>query len=147
MDIQFQNSAEDNSKKDVHVMKVVHDLKNPIISIKQTIIDKKSTIENVRIACLSDIEDIEEMLENLRAEFKYKQGMSFCEVAKEIQLEDFAKTFFPTHKQLATNGKNKILVSLKPLLPLSLHIKKSLVKRIINNFVSNSLKHTIRGAV
>lgn len=51
-------------------MKVVHDLKNPIISIKQTIIEKNATIENVKNACLSDVEDIEEMLENMRAEFK-----------------------------------------------------------------------------
>jgi len=74
-------------------MKVVHDLKNPIISIKQTIIDSNATIENVKVACQSDLEDIEEMLENMRAEFKYKQGMQFSEVAKEVTFVDFAKTF------------------------------------------------------
>lgn len=68
--MQFQISVDNNTKKDIQVMKVVHDLKNPIISIKQTIIEKNATIENVKNACLSDVEDIEEMLENMRAEFK-----------------------------------------------------------------------------
>lgn len=128
-------------------MKVVHDLKNPIISIKQTIIEKNASIENVKIACLCDLEDIEEMLENMRAEFKYKQGMQFSEVAKEIVFVDFARALFPTHAQLATNGKNIIEIKIKPNMPVTAYLKRSLVKRITNNFISNSLKHTIKGLV
>lgn len=65
----FQLSTEQNTKKDVQVMKVVHDLKNPVIAIKQSIMDSSATIESTK-ECIHDIEEIEEMLENLRAEFK-----------------------------------------------------------------------------
>ena len=94
-------------------------MKNPIISIKQTIIEKNANIENVKIACMCDLEDIEEMLENMRAEFKYKQGMQFSEVAKEIVFVDFARTFFPTHAQLATNGKNILEIKIKQNMPIT----------------------------
>lgn len=73
--------------------------------------------------------------------------MQFSEVAKEITFVDFARTFFPTHAQLATNGKNILEIKIKKDMPTTAYLKRSLVKRIANNFISNSLKHTIKGLV
>jgi len=81
-----------NQKKDTQVMKVIHDLKNPIISIKQTIADPEVTISIIRSTCESDLEDMQEMLENMRAEFKFKQGMSFQEEIKEVEVIPFVRT-------------------------------------------------------
>lgn len=147
MDVSFQISEDQNVKKDVQVMKVVHDFKNPIISIKQSIIDPQATLESIRQNCLHDVDDIEEMLENMRAEFKFKQGMAFSEVANEVKIEEFAKSFIPTHTQLAISGNNNFLIQINKLVPENLHIKRSLIKRIVNNFISNSLKHTLKGDV
>lgn len=112
MDVSFQISEDQNVKKDVQVMKVVHDFKNPIISIKQSIIDPQATLESIRQNCLHDVDDIEEMLENMRAEFKFKQGMAFSEVANEVKIEEFAKSFIPTHTQLAISGNNNFLIQI-----------------------------------
>jgi len=73
-------------------MKVIHDLKNPIISIQQTILDPDVTLGIILNTCNSDLEDMLEMLENMRAEFKYKQGMSFQEELKEVDILNFTRT-------------------------------------------------------
>jgi len=59
-----------NKKKDTQVMKVIHDLKNPIMSISQTIFDPDATMSSIIETCTTDLEDLQEMLENMRAEFK-----------------------------------------------------------------------------
>lgn len=114
MDINFQISTEQNLKKDISVMKVVHDLKNPVISIKQMIFDYElnESIDEFKRCCLNDIGEIEEMLENMRAEFKAKQGMAMSEVANQVILFDFAKSFISTHTQLATTWKNNMKIVL-----------------------------------
>lgn len=81
-----------NTKKDTQVMKVIHDLKNPIISIQQTILEPGVTIGTIITTCKSDLEDMQEMLENMRAEFKYKQGMSFQEELKEVDIIQFTRS-------------------------------------------------------
>jgi len=98
-------------------MKVIHDLKNPIISISQTILDPDVTISTIKETCISDLEDMQEMLENMRAEFKYKQGMSFQEELKEVEITQFARTYIPTHSQLAENGKNHLVISVLKYTP------------------------------
>lgn len=135
--------------KDVQVMKVVHDLKNPVMSLKQWIKDYELTepIVSFKKNTLNDIDDIEEMLENMRAEFKFKQGMKFSEIANQINMFEFARSFITTHTQLASDNKNNLKIILSKNLPEVAFIKRSLVKRIINNFISNSLKHTLSGEV
>lgn len=81
-----------NQNKDTQVMKVIHDLKNPIISIKQTILDPDVSLSTIISTCESDLEDMQEMLENMRAEFKYKQGMNFQEELKGVEVLKFVKT-------------------------------------------------------
>jgi len=71
---------------------VIHDLKNPIISIQQTILDPDVTLSTILNTCKPDLEDMQEMLENMRAEFKYKQGMSFQEELKEVDILNFTRT-------------------------------------------------------
>lgn len=99
MDINFQNSSEQNVKKDVQVMKVVHDLKNPVISLKQWISDYELSepLDSFKKNCLNDIGDIEEMLENMRAEFKFKQGMKFSEVANQVTMFEFTLVHHHPH--------------------------------------------------
>ena len=49
MDIRLQISDEQkNSQKDIKVMKTIHDLKNPIMSIQHAIQVKKITLEQTR---------------------------------------------------------------------------------------------------
>lgn len=128
-------------------MKVIHDLKNPIISIQQTIMDPDVTLNTIVNTCKSDLEDMQEMLENMRAEFKYKQGMSFQEELKEVDILNFTRTYLPTHSQLAENGRNNLIITVLKDCPEKLYIKRTIVKRITNNFISNSLKHTMGGFV
>lgn len=136
-----------NQKKDTKVMKIIHDLKNPIISIKQTILDPDNSINTIINTCESDLEDMQEMLENMRAEFKYKQGMNFEEEFKSVDILKFVKTYIPTFSQLAENGRNKLMITVQNQCPEQVKIKRSIVKRITNNLISNSLKHTMNGMV
>ena len=53
-------------------MKVLHDLKNPIIALISTIYDKSLDIKGMRIITNADLKDIDKMLYNLKTEFKSK---------------------------------------------------------------------------
>ena len=50
------------------MMKVLHDLKNPIIALISTINDKSLDIIAMRLIANADLEDIDEMLDNLKTE-------------------------------------------------------------------------------
>lgn len=52
-----------------------------------------------------------------------------------------------THKKLAINGVNEVNVLVKEFFPKNLSIQKTLFKRVVNNIISNSLKHTYHGKI
>jgi hypothetical protein len=54
------------------MMKVLHDLKNPIIALISTINEKSLDVKAMCIIANADLEDIDEMLDNLKTEFKSK---------------------------------------------------------------------------
>lgn len=128
-------------------MKVVHDLKNPVMSLKQTFLDEEVSLTVVRRLALGDVEELEEMLENLRAQFKYTNNMDFKEEAKEVAVHDFALSFSRIHANLAEVGGNTLSIQVCKGFPSTISIQRNLIKRIVNNFVSNSLKHTYMGRV
>jgi len=147
MDVNFQHSCEQNINKDIQVMKVVHDLKNPVLSIKQNLNDEDTTIEIIQESCCADIEEIEEMSDNLRLQFKSQEKMTFNEKQTSVIMLQFAQSLIPTHTQMAISGKNDLVIKLLQHLPITVNIQRSLVKRIVNNFISNSLKHTLNGKI
>ena len=128
-------------------MKVIHDLKNPILSIKNCLIDIKINPETVQKTAQLDCEDMEEMLENMRAQFKLSQGMELKEELKDVEAKEFAKSFGSTHQALAENGHNFLHINVEAGFPKVLRIPRTLVKRTANNFITNSLKHTEKGHV
>lgn len=70
IDIQLENAEFNLHQKDLKVMKTLHDLKNPVYSLLTTINDSKLPINELRTIANADLEDISEMLDNLKAEFK-----------------------------------------------------------------------------
>lgn len=57
----------------------MHDLKNPLQAIQSVINDVKLEPEYMRSIANADLEDISEMLENLKIEFKSRHQMVFKE--------------------------------------------------------------------
>lgn len=57
----------------------MHDLKNPLQAIQSVINDVKAEPEYMRSIANADLEDISEMLENLKIEFKSRHKMVFKE--------------------------------------------------------------------
>jgi len=67
IDLKLQIADELNKEKDVKVMKIIHDLKNPVTAIMQVLNDKSDTsIENMRKQTNIELEDLIDMLDNLR---------------------------------------------------------------------------------
>lgn len=60
-------------------MKILHDLKNPVQALVSIINDSNLDKESIQQGANADLEDINEMLENLRAEFKSRYKMQFKE--------------------------------------------------------------------
>jgi len=143
--VQFQNQANALMNKDKETMKVIHDLKNPLIAL-QTILSYGNIDTEILNLMNFEINDLKEMLEVLRFEFKSKNGMTL-EETKEYKLsKEFVMSIANTHKTLAENGNNALLISLNQF-PEYMYISVSTIKRIINNFISNALKHTKDGVV
>ena len=69
-DIQLQIAVDELRCKDLKVMKILHDIMNPMMALMATINDSSLTKEVIQGIANADLEDINEMLDNLRAEFK-----------------------------------------------------------------------------
>jgi len=104
--------------------------------------DDSLSIEEMRLATNSDVEDLQDMLDNLRMEFKYSEGMCTNEVAREVKSGDFLRGFKRSMQQLAKNGKNILTIKSHEDFPTKIKVQQLNVKRIINNLLSNALKHT-----
>lgn len=106
-----------------------------------------NVIKDTRKGINQEIEDMEEMIENLKTEFKSANKMKFREELKEINSKGFLKSFKNAHEKLAESGKNLWRMQLAHDFPDRISLAKSLLKRILNNFISNALKHTKNGEV
>jgi len=126
-------------------MKVIHDLKNPILAIKNTLTDLDSiNIDNkTKTLIISETTDLMEMLESLKMEFKMMNNMKNDEKAKEVSTQDFIESLANSSIKLANNGKNTIKLQINSGFPKSINVQTVTLKRVMNNFITNSLKHTI----
>lgn len=82
------------------------------------------------------------MLENLKTSFKLGHGMDIVEEKIDVSTNEIVQSICKTHKKLALKGLNKYSVQINELFPKNLNIQKTLFKRVVNNIISNSLKHT-----
>lgn len=87
-------------------MKVIHDLKNPVIAVMQSVNDLDIDLIKLREIVNIELEDLQDMLDNLRAEFKHAYKMNMDELPREVQTKEFLKSLKRTHHRLAKNGKN-----------------------------------------
>lgn len=128
-------------------MKTVHDLKNPVFSIGTIVNDKSLNIKAIRDSTNNEIEDLQDMLENLRMEFKSKTGMSITEVKREVKSVELLTCLKRSQKLLAKNGKNSLSIESHEKFPEKILVQQLNLKRMINNLISNALKHTNAGKV
>jgi len=101
----------------------------------------------MRDATNNEIEDLQDMLDILRMEFKFSEGMSTHENLREVKSAEYLRGFKRSMKLLAKNGKNKLTIDSHHHFPEKLLLQQLNIKRIINNLLSNSLKHTLRGDI
>lgn len=74
-------------KTDLRLMKVIHDLMNPVIACKQLINDPDNIdFTKIREIVNQEIEDLEDMLENLRIEYKARHLMDLNEQPKVVSI-------------------------------------------------------------
>lgn len=128
-------------------MKIIHDLKNPAIAVMQSVNDTDIDITKLREIVNTELEDLQDMLDNLRAEFKHAYRMNMNESAREVNTKEFLKSLKRTHLRLAKNGKNHFRIESIKGFPVKIHIPRINIKRVANNIISNALKHTHRGKI
>jgi len=147
IDIKLESTSLKLYSKDLKVMKIIHDLKNPVQAILSVINDSKLDPNYMRSIANADLEDINEMLDNLKAEFKSRHNMECKEDEREIKTVEFLENISRSHIRLANNGNNTFEIATDDSIPDVIKIKKITVSRICNNLISNSLKHTHCGNV
>lgn len=128
-------------------MKVLHDIKNPIMAIQNTINDMNLDRETMCKIANTDIEDLNDILDNLKAEFKSRHKMNFKEEKRAVKIMDFVENLSRSNLKLAQNGNNTFNINVKPNVPKLVVIPRFTVLRICNNLISNAFKHTQQGNV
>jgi signal transduction histidine kinase len=126
---------------------IVNDSQSINLKILPQLLNIKQILKDSRKNINLEVEDMEEMIENLKTEFKSKNQMKFKEEQKEINSISFLKSFRNAHSKLAESGQNLFRMQLVDGFPGRITVAKSLLKRILNNFISNALKHTKNGEV
>lgn len=134
-------------KSDIRLMKTIHDLKNPLIACRQAVNDSDLSLTKLRDVANQELEDLEDMLENLRTEFKARNLMDLKEQPRSVNSEEFIMSLKSSHTRLAKNGNNLLILETSEGFPINLKIQRLNTKRIINNLITNSLKHTNAGNV
>lgn len=85
------------------------------------------------------------MLENLRTEFKAKHLMDLHEQPRRTAIQEFISSLQRSQTRLAKNGNNMLIFEVEEGFPTNIKLQRFNTKRIINNLISNSLKHTLNG--
>jgi len=99
------------------------------------------------LAINTETEDLQDMLDNLRIEFKTLHGMAVEEKSRHVKFIQLLEGIKRPHILLAKNGKNILSIDTQSNFPEIVYIQQLNVKRIVNNLISNALKHTNKGKV
>lgn len=128
-------------------MRVIHDLKNPVSAILQTLNDHELNYEKAKELSFVELEDLMDMLDNLRAEFKSWHLMDVNERERELDSVEFIKGLKRTHSRHAKNRSNNLRFTTESFFPKKLWVQRLNLKRVTNNLISNAIKHTYKGWV
>jgi len=82
--MKLQEMHESSEKTDLRFMKVIHDLKNPIVACRQIVNDKELSLVCIKDMANKELEDLEDMFENLRAAFKSRHNIGTIEKPRFI---------------------------------------------------------------
>jgi len=72
IDIRLQISEEYNNFLELKLIKVIHDLQNPLSVITDTLEDKEMNMVDANKIIKFELIDLQEIIDNLRAYFKWK---------------------------------------------------------------------------
>lgn len=131
-------------------MKIIHDIKNPVMSIRTQI--NSFEIDNINLNdhksnIIEECNALDEMLANLRIEFKSRNNMEIDEKNEFVNTMKMVTSIVNTFKSLAEKGNNILKIEIEKDFPEAICMKPIMLKRIINNLISNALKHTLNGEV
>jgi len=132
-------------------MKIIHDIKNPLMSIRSQInsyeILDNITLNDHKSNIIEECNALDEMLADLRIEFKSRNNMEIDEKNEIVDTMKIVTSIVNTFKSLAEKGNNIFKFEIEKDFPEAICIKPTILKRIINNLTSNALKHTLNGEV
>ena len=126
---------------------MIHDLQNPLSVIIETREDKEIHIDEANKIIKFELIDLQEILDNLKAYFKWKTLSDFKESFTNCELIKLVKKFTLSHDKVCINGNNKFTVVVELNFPTSFKIQKSNVSRIVNTITANSLRQIRNGEI
>jgi len=91
-------------------MKNIHDLKNPLLACKQIVNDNELEILDIKIHANKELEDLEDMMENLRTGLKARNDIELKEEFRIEETEEFIISLKRAHARLSENGNNRFRI-------------------------------------
>jgi len=73
--------------------------------------------------------------------------MNFKENKSYQNTVHIVKSMIETHRKLATNGNNTLIFKVENKFPEEIFVSGTILKRIVNNIITNALKHTSNGEI
>jgi signal transduction histidine kinase len=137
----------ETSRKEDNLRKVVHDLKNPVLSMgfsaKLLLRDQNGQKSRFLNAIYESSIQLTQWVDSILNYDEISKRRMKCEM-KEIEISSLAKQVLDLLKGAGEEKEIQIVFSLPPSLPL-LRCDEQLLKRALNNLISNALKYTPRG--
>lgn len=121
-------------------MRSISDIKNPVNHIYQILNDPDLSFEKAKDNSFIELEDLNDMLDNLRKEFISYLLVDVNERHREMDSSEFILALKRTHSRQAKNRHNKIYFTTESFFPKKLWVQRLNIKRIINNLISNAIK-------
>lgn len=133
-------------------MRIVHDLKNPLLGSKyrtEELIESLNNTQNIDsnelTMMVDELTEAINMTEEIRIGFKAKNSMKLDETKSELVLSNLIQSIKQSNNTLTVKTCNNLHLSVDEYTYNNyniINVQITLLKRILNNLISNSLKHT-----
>lgn len=94
-----------------------------------------------------ELEDLNDMLDNLKAEFKSYLLLDVNERHRDLVSSEFIFGLKRTHLRQAKNRNTRLKLTCESNFPKKIWVQRLNIKKIMNNLITNAIKHTKDGFV
>jgi len=96
---------------------------------------------------IKELEESLDMIDRIRYGFKIKNNMLLDEKETKCELFELQMSLIYSNEIICEKNNNMLEIKIDMDMPTNFNTKYMIIKRVLNNLISNSLKHTFNNNV